>query len=490
MKSKLLIILILFANAKICFGKVFDIDAHITYTSCHSAQVNLYAVIDSMYGDEQFCWDVGRGYLSCETNENYQYVSYTTSGTYSVTLKYIRNGDTTIITKLNYLTLWAAPKADFLFTSNDTSQYHYPPASFSFLNKSQKGDGDTLKYSWSIDSNVYSTDTNMNYTFQNPGIHYIKLDVQDNYGCTANISKRVFIQTPEMPYVPFPTKNAMWTEMSYNAYADTYSKFHCYAIKDNDTMINGKLYSKLYHSFDTTFTEDKLCGAIREENKKIYYYSIKKVNILLDSMKQELELILFDFSLKLGDSINDLDYWLSDPGILATGIVDSVKINGEYRRRLTFGHPGFTPFSIYTFVQWVEGIGYLRGLLTRTGIYPFGIYADLICFWQDGKLLYHNSDYQQCFYIQDTTAIGVLNRAKDEISIFPNPVTKTASIKTTGEVFKSFKIYNATGIEIRSFSIKKQVDFSFSVEGFAPGIYIGVLRGTDVPCRTVKFTVQ
>jgi hypothetical protein len=154
-------------------------------------------------------------------------------------------------------------------------------------------------------------------------------------------------------YHPFPTKNALWTEMYYYPDKDAHApEFHCYALKDNDTTINGKLYHKLYHSTDTIFTESKLCGGIREENKRIYFYAIDSITLLgqLTFPSKKLEIILFDFSLKLGDTIRSDQFNIGYPDKLIVAIMDSTLVGTQYRKTLTFG---YTATIIIPWAKWV-----------------------------------------------------------------------------------------------------------------------------------------
>ena len=193
-------------------------------------------------------------------------------------------------------------------------------------------------------------------------------------------------------YYPFPTKNTIWTEGYYSPYPDTYKTFHCFALKDGDTTINGKLYHKLYHSNDTIFTEDKLCGGIREDNKKIYYYSIDSLPYQYIGIQTGSEVILYDFTLKLGDTIRNNLFRISHPDKLIVFIVDSILIGTQYRKTYTFGYPNAS--KALPWATWVEGIGSLRGLLFATGDLPTsGVWNDVICFRQDYNILYHDTSY-------------------------------------------------------------------------------------------------
>ncbi len=268
--KKILIILILFAiRAGTLFGTVTFTEV-INYINCDSVEVDFCGIDDNYSSGEIYCWDFGDGKSGCSADYNLASHNYSKPGSYTVTLTCIRNGDSTIFVKPNLITIRISPKAGFTYIWVDTSKYIYAPATINFNNTSLKGDGDTLSYTWDFGDTTSSTDTNAVHTYNKPGAYIVKLTVRDNYSCHVDTSKVLFIQMQSSTYHPFPTKNTLWTEAYYNPYPDEYSLFHAFALKDGDTTIKGKLYHKIYHSTDTIFTENKLCGGIREENKKIY----------------------------------------------------------------------------------------------------------------------------------------------------------------------------------------------------------------------------
>lgn len=142
-----------------------------------------------------------------------------------------------------------------------------------------------------------------------------------------------------------------------------------------DTIINFCEYLKLYKSgvayYDVPFYySDVYVGAIREENKKIYY--LKK--------KTSKELWLYDFNLHTGDTIKSS---IAKGNTILS--IDSLP-SGRKIFNYNFGH--------YTTGYIVEGIGTNGGLLSGgTSFIPLhsGENAcQLICYTENGDLVYQN----------------------------------------------------------------------------------------------------
>lgn len=280
-------------------------------------------------------------------------------------------------------------------------------------------------------------------------------------------------------YHPFPTRNAMWTEMYFNPYPYEYSEFHSFALKDNDTTINGKRYHKLYHSMDTTFTEADLCGAIREENKKIYYYSIvslsfpnsgSSINSYM-TIESKKEVILCDFSLNIGDTLKSDSIRLVLNSEMVVEKIDSIVLGSEYRKIYTFAYPDLTPHLVIPWAQWVEGIGHLRGLLFKIGDVPTnGLWNDLICFKEGNSWLYHYSDkYTDCFYKTDAV-IKIPNES--DITIAPNPIYESATVNFKENHYKKLLMLDLLGRNVREYNLEGRSSLIIHREGLVSGVYI------------------
>ena len=297
-------------------------------------------------------------------------------------------------------------------------------------------------------------------------------------------------------YHPFPTKNAMWTEMYYRPYTEDITRepeFHCYALKDQDTILNGKLYHKIYHSVDTIFTEEKLCGGIREENKRIYFYPIDSIDYpgQLTYPSKKAELVLYDFSLEEGDSIDSYTFRLSPENypsyLLKVFKIDSILIGQKYRKAFHFGRPNTSipmPWAI-----WVEGIGSLRGLLFPTGEYPEnGLWSDLDCFNQENINLYHNLGYDNCFCFNNT-GISINYKYKKPI-IKPNPIQTKAIVDFNGNTNSRLKLVNLFGVVSREYNVKGMTSIEIAKENLSSGIYLLVIEDFQGNFSTAKLIFE
>ncbi|HAH25641.1 MAG TPA: hypothetical protein DCL77_18105 [Prolixibacteraceae bacterium] len=281
-------------------------------------------------------------------------------------------------------------------------------------------------------------------------------------------------------YHPFPSKNTLWTERVTSPTYDGYSGFHCFALKDSDTIINRKIYHKLYHSTDTVFTEAKLCGGIREQNRRVYFYAIDSIPYLgmLTFPSKKTETILFDFSLKLGDIIRPADSFRVESEYKVTK-VDSTLTGAGYRRTISFGYSdGYT----IPWAQWVEGVGGLRGLLFVTGdVVSNGTWNDLVCIRQENNWIYHLNKYSSCFY--GYTAIDEIKT--DDVSVSPNPVD--AQFKITFPLgYIRIQIVNMFGIVVRDFDIAGQTSTTINKEGLPAGVYFVNLTDGNKRYSTIK----
>jgi hypothetical protein len=289
----------------------------------------------------------------------------------------------------------------------------------------------------------------------------------------------------------------MWTEMYYRPYSlDTSNRqiFHCYALKDEDTTINEELYHKIYHSVDTIFTEDKLCGGIREENKRVYFYPIDSIPYpyLRTYPSKKTEFLLYDFSLKPGDSISSDSFRLilaDYSGKLKLFVVDSVLIGTEYRKAFHFGRyssHGPTPGA-----TWIEGIGSIKGLLFPTpGDWPEdGIDSDLICNKQENNKIFHiSSDYNDCFYLTPSTVIKTILEA--DIKVTPNPIRSKGLVEFGGHNFSKLSLVNMYGMTLQEYNVKGMDSLEIYKENLPSGIYLLVIEDFKGNLHTTKLIFE
>lgn len=286
-------------------------------------------------------------------------------------------------------------------------------------------------------------------------------------------------------YHPFPTKNARWAEY-YMDWGNELFETHFFALKDQDTTINNKIYHKIYHSTDTLFTEDKLLGGIREEDKKVYLYAIDaidSINYLFQHTypSRKKEVLLFDFSLKVGDSIysDTHNILLADyPGYLEILKIDSILTGSEYRKRIWFGkHSDLIPLST---AAWIEGIGSYKGLLFPIGDEPESHYNYLTCFSVEGVALYNPSGKCDC-----VTKTNLVNKAtKLEVRLKSDQPGFT--VYFNGKNYTSLRLVDSFGAVRRVYNINGAASLEIRKENLATGVYLLVANGPKQKIATAK----
>lgn len=175
------------SNTSLFSGSGHDFIADVAYPNCNYAMANFAFVSDTSFPVDWYCWDFGDGSRRCYSYKNSALHTYSVPGIFSVSLTLIHREDTTVITKPNLVIIRNAPIVDFNYPASDTKLF--APVTLSFNNQTQKGDGDTLKYTWDFGDSDLSHDENPAHTFLNPGYYDVMLNVTDNYGC--KVSNRV-----------------------------------------------------------------------------------------------------------------------------------------------------------------------------------------------------------------------------------------------------------------------------------------------------------
>ena len=202
------------------------------------------------------------------------------------------------------------------------------------------------------------------------------------------------ISAAAQQYFPFPIKNGVWNSGWYYekfgaATSNSYSTY-----TEGDTTINNLDYGKLYQNEEsksynpptvlksTTTYLRTYVGALREENKRVYFLPRAATN----------EYLLYDFSGKVGDT-------LFTKVRMIIGRIDSIKVkDGTFRKRFICPK-GSLPVPYYVFV---EGIGALE--LDKDAFQPFVefIYQYpryLNCMLVDGKVIYGGTAAGSCDFV-------------------------------------------------------------------------------------------
>jgi hypothetical protein len=267
-------------------------------------------------------------------------------------------------------------------------------------------------------------------------------------------------------YYRFPDSNMLWT-IHYSPRDDSEFRMQYIALKAEDTIISSVRYHKIFRSTDTTFNAASYVGGIREDSARRVWLLLKQHGTATNN-----EIVLFDFSRHLGDTLKGTDYnnhnnW----GIpLIVSAEDSILIGSSYRKRLVL--MPLVPTADWYLSAWVEGIGNVgRGPLFSSGTFPFnGIRSDLMCVRQDGNWIYHNSQFADCMTLQTQ---GVNQQAVSEVKVFPAVAQDYISIINARGC--SATLYDLTGRKLIERAITADGE-RMEVAGLAPGMYLVGVR--------------
>ena len=192
----------------------------------------------------------------------------------------------------------------------------------------------------------------------------------------------------------------------YNSAGETYLL--------GDTTINSQQYTKIYRVMLDVFCQESIIGgpgymgSIREDTieQKVWYISPDQTN----------EILFFDFSLGIGDTVPEQCYFSRDfYPIVVLDIDTTTTAGGKERCLWTFNNePGNQSYVI-------EGVGNINGLLSPFVIW-FEAWPMLYCYHIDNTLIYPLQSY--CILPSDTCVhVGIgEKRISENILAFPNPL--------------------------------------------------------------------
>ena len=276
-------------------------------------------------------------------------------------------------------------------------------------------------------------------------------------------------------YHKFPAYVAEW-KGTFGGYQSPGCYEFTYSLNYNEQYIGNLNYhvitlNKINHSFDMTgmcnfnsipWYSSSSPGAIREDTiaRKVYFLETGSTT----------EKLLYDFSLNVGDTVKTCITTLCMPGVVITQI-DSVLINGNYRKQWTVERPGCL-FNDHGKI--IEGIGSTMGLLEQ--MVNFEWWGTLTCFSQDYINMY-SIDTTICPLPIPLNANYLANKINNFI-IFPNPSKNSITISQTEPTFNKYEIFSLNGKLVAESKITSNLQ-KVDLTGYAEGMYIVKLIGTQ-----------
>jgi hypothetical protein len=290
------------------------------------------------------------------------------------------------------------------------------------------------------------------------------------------ISLSLKAQTQSYEYIPIVKEGLqIWTtDQKYGQYNEQY-RYERLALTEEDTIIDGKSYKKLYSFTEREFdieTATFVCGIRENENKQVF----------VASYHNQQEFLLYDFSLTEGDSIlaesngeYDLYFNVTD--------VDTIDYNGVERRKITL------QFYNYAWVTWIEGIGNIEGLLMDWRSYIMAMdpmpNVRLRCYEYNEECLYSDFSFNESIYDCYTPLYTGLeeNETQNNILLYPNPAKERLYINTSIPI-KQMTICNLLGQEIQKYN-NLETTSSINISGLNEGVYF-VKIYTEKAVHTTK----
>lgn len=197
-----------------------------------------------------------------------------------------------------------------------------------------------------------------------------------------------FLTFSQSPYqIADSTKK--WNTVYYGFWS--WGITHCGGTKTNriagEVIFNDSTFFKVYEAQDSLQQDWDQVGYLKEDtiSKKVYF----------SEWDPEEKGLIYDFDIAAGDSVVIDNYYVGfEDVLLICDSIDSLNINGSFKKRFFLSSPGFWDTDI-----WIEGIGSKFGLLYSgfNGSLMVGGGMDLLCCSKSDTLIYFNSTYNSCF---------------------------------------------------------------------------------------------
>lgn len=291
-------------------------------------------------------------------------------------------------------------------------------------------------------------------------IQYIRILIDPYENSTNLIILTAAGTASSQNYTPFPDSAATWVNTFYFRTSPPpsptfgLSMVSNYCMDGRDTVINSNTYSNLY------FCGGAYKGALRDDGGRVMY-------VPKDSMQ---EFLLYDLTLSQGDTAHNVyveTAWEDPMGLydIHIGYVDSVLINGAYRKRM-----------IANSAYWIEGIGNTWGLLREHDPNVSQYYVELHCMSANDTTLYPTTQPGSC----DLTVEMTESNLNDEVLIYPNPSYGKFTAAGAGKRnIENVSIFNSQGQLISiALTISDRL-IQGDLERYGPGMYWLVINTTE-----------
>ena len=250
-------------------------------------------------------------------------------------------------------------------------------------------------------------------------------------------------------------------------------------ISDEDTLISNKEYKKIFVRPCKYPTVQMYAGAIREENRQIFFVDTMLYPSHYATNEAIPEKMIYDFNLKAGDWTECRGNY-SYPEKHQILHVDTILLEGIPRRKYYFD-----PLD---FESWTEGIG---SEYVFTDPFPplvTGFNPILAGVWRNGKALF--CDTYKCTCEEMVPVIK--HQSTPQFRILNNPVeNQQLSISFSESDFTKLELYSFDGIlQYRMDLVIRDGILDIPLSALHSGNYIMILSRSDNSRESCKVIIQ
>lgn len=199
----------------------------------------------------------------------------------------------------------------------------------------------------------------------------------------------------------FVSENKLWSILSRDASGENMWERTSTFKFMGDTTLNDIKYLKLFASNDNG-ENWKMSSLWYEKNDSVFQYS----------PSDKIDVLTYNFNLQEKDS-----FYYQPVGYLDVDSVCTQMWGNSERKIIYLSSKRYS----YPRTKWIQGVGQDGYITQSSEIGLTGAFNNILCFHEDGELVYQNPDYNSC-YVNTNTAVATLEDKAKLIEVFPNDI--------------------------------------------------------------------
>ena len=244
---------------------------------------------------------------------------------------------------------------------------------------------------------------------------------------------------------------------------------------NGDTTYNGYQYKILngYHYISRTFW-------LRED------VSEKHIFLFYDNGKSRIEVLLYDFSLQIGDTIllsNPITPFPSNGGFYKLDSIVSQNLLDNQSHKFFYLSPTDSNQSSDELPVWIEGIGGLTLINGPGGTPDINRVGKISCYFNDGFLSYSQLDSLDRCTVKYVTGLKEIQRHSNRI--YPTIFESILRLEDVSEV-SEVVIYSLRGEEVYRRKLNHQSYENLELSHLEKGFYVISLYDNNLPVVSKK----